>query len=317
MTVYPDYYPEFRCIAGACSHNCCIGWEIDIDADKLAFYETVPGELGQRLRRCISREGTPHFILGEGERCPFLNGDNLCDIITQLGEEHICQICTDHPRFYNCLSERTEAGLGLCCEEAARLILGWKEPVRLLKDGDEPEEDEWVLLRDEAIALLQRREKPIWQRLQELLALCGGDMPHGDMSVWADALLQLERLDDGWTQLLEKLKERWHDLELAAFDAHMAGRETEYEQLAVYLVYRHLVNAWDDADLAARAAFAVLGCLLLRALGALMLQESGDFTFAHQVELARMFSSEIEYSEENMEALLRLLLPAWAADEMN
>ena len=31
MLVYPDYYPEFRCSASACKHNCCIGWEIDID----------------------------------------------------------------------------------------------------------------------------------------------------------------------------------------------------------------------------------------------------------------------------------------------
>ena len=29
LTVYPDYYPAFRCIAGACRHNCCIGWEIE------------------------------------------------------------------------------------------------------------------------------------------------------------------------------------------------------------------------------------------------------------------------------------------------
>ena len=29
--IYPDYYEHFACIGGECRHNCCIGWEIDID----------------------------------------------------------------------------------------------------------------------------------------------------------------------------------------------------------------------------------------------------------------------------------------------
>ena len=29
----PKYYTEFSCIADRCRHSCCIGWEIDIDAD--------------------------------------------------------------------------------------------------------------------------------------------------------------------------------------------------------------------------------------------------------------------------------------------
>ena len=124
--VFPDYYKDFRCIAGDCRHSCCIGWEIDIDEDSLAFFESVPGEFGDRLRQNISKYGDAHFVLGEGERCPFLNRDNLCDIILTLGEEHICGICTDHPRFRNELPGRVETGLGLCCEEAARLILSKK-----------------------------------------------------------------------------------------------------------------------------------------------------------------------------------------------
>ena len=29
--VVPNYYNQFKCIAEKCHHNCCIGWEIDID----------------------------------------------------------------------------------------------------------------------------------------------------------------------------------------------------------------------------------------------------------------------------------------------
>ena len=87
QNAYPDYYPLFRCIADRCRHNCCIGWEIDVDGDSLAAYDQIGGEMGERLHKCIDRSGEmPHFILGEQERCPFLNGKNLCDLILYGGE---------------------------------------------------------------------------------------------------------------------------------------------------------------------------------------------------------------------------------------
>ena len=123
-TIVPDYYPEFHCIAGACRHSCCIGWEIDIDEDTRQLYREIPGEIGRRLSEQIDDSGeVPCFSLDERERCPFLNGDGLCDIILQLGEGALCQICADHPRFRSFFSDRTEMGLGLCCEAAADLIL--------------------------------------------------------------------------------------------------------------------------------------------------------------------------------------------------
>jgi len=301
--VFPDYYAEFRCIAGACRHSCCIGWEIDIDEATAEFYASVPGELGERLRRSISAEGEKHFILGADERCPFLNGENLCDLILGLGEEHLCGICADHPRFRNELPGRTETGLGLTCEEAARLILGRKMPMRLVGAGET--EDAYICLRDEAIALLQDRERSIPERVEAMLALCGAETPHDDMTDWAETLLSLERLDDDWTALLELLRSNPGDL--TAFDGHMALRQTEYEQLLVYLVYRHLANACDEEELAARAAFAAFGWMLLRALGAALYAKNGSFTFEDQVELARLFSSEIEYSDENLPTLLEVL----------
>lgn len=100
QNAYPDYYPLFHCSAGRCRHNCCIGWEIDVDGDSLAAYDQIGGEMGERLHKCIDRSGEmPHFLLGEQERCPFLNGKNLCDLILYGGEGMLCQICSDHPRY--------------------------------------------------------------------------------------------------------------------------------------------------------------------------------------------------------------------------
>ena len=39
----PDFYEDFRCLAGDCPHTCCEKWEVVIDEDSAALYETVPG----------------------------------------------------------------------------------------------------------------------------------------------------------------------------------------------------------------------------------------------------------------------------------
>ena len=49
------------------------------------------------------------------------------------------------------------------------------------------------------------------------------------------------------------------------------------------------------------------GILNLNDSGALLWQRQGAFDFAHQVELARLFSAELEYSEDNMDAILDAL----------
>ena len=306
--VYPDYYPQFQCIAGACRHSCCIGWEIDIDEDSAARYAALPGDFGARLRAKIDWESDPpHFILGAEERCPFLNADNLCDMILELGEDALCNICAQHPRFHNELPGRLESGLGLCCEAAAALILGQVSPVRLLGAEELATEDEILALRDQCIAILQNRQMDIPTRVQRMLQHCGAKLPACGIEDWAAFFLTLERLEDDWTTHLTALRQNWSKADLQGFDHFMAARQTEYEQFLVYLLYRHFANAPDLQEASLRASFAALGFSLLYALGAVHFTSTGDFTFAHQVELARLFSAEIEYSEENLDRVLDAL----------
>lgn len=302
--VFPDYYKDFKCIAGSCRHNCCIGWEIDIDSDTAAFYNTVPGEMGKRLHANISHDDEAHFILDENERCPFLNEHNLCDIIMTLGEEYICGICTDHPRFRNELPGRIETGLGLCCEEAARLILGKHEPITLEVNGDSENSDEIISIRDRILVILQDRRQSLSARVHEMLQFCGTALPQKNIGQWAEILLTLERLDNEWTRIITLLRDQWKNADFCGFENHMSQRQTEYEQLLVYFIYRHMANAPDKSELALRAEFAALGYVLLYTIGAVIWTETGNFTFEQQVELARLFSSEIEYSDENLDILL-------------
>ena len=123
-TFVPNYYKDFNCIANKCKHNCCIGWEIDIDEETLFKYENYKGKFSKKLMQGIEHnDDCAIFHLDGKGRCAFLNENNLCDIILNLGENSLCQICSDHPRFRNYYSDRIEMGLGLCCEEAGRIIL--------------------------------------------------------------------------------------------------------------------------------------------------------------------------------------------------
>ena len=312
MLVYPDYYPEFRCSASACKHNCCIGWEIDIDAETMKKYGTVEGELGRRLRSGIECGEEPHFILGKDGRCPFLNGDNLCELILHGDEDMLCEICTVHPRFRTFLSDRTELGLGLCCETAARLILGKRSAVRLIAEGaadgtPDSGEAELLALRDRVIALLQNRELPLHSRAEQVLTMCAAIEPDGPIVEWIPEFIALERLDEGWTEMLEQLRQNAGKIDHAAFNEAMKGREHEYEQLLVYFIYRHFMTALYDGDVGGKAAFALLGTRLIYELGAMRFTETGAFGLSDQIETVRMYSSEVEYSQENLDAMFDLL----------
>lgn len=129
----PAYYDAFRCTASACSDNCCIGWEIDIDPDTADRYRAFAGPLGEELTRKVDWQAEPpHFINQPNGRCPFLDEENLCRLIRSAGEGALCRICDRHPRFFNWMPGVTEAGLGLCCEEAARLLLESPLPDRFI-----------------------------------------------------------------------------------------------------------------------------------------------------------------------------------------
>lgn len=298
--VVPDYYGEFACIAGACRHSCCIGWEIDIDEDSLAYYRGLPGAFGERLRANIDTGGeSACFRLAKDERCPFLNGDGLCDIILELGQDSLCQICDDHPRFRNFFSDREEMGLGLCCEAAGRLVLSRETPVSFIEeeDGTDAEalsEDEEGLLelRTDLIDIAHDRRFSMETRVQRMLEYSEIPMDNLDLDPWGRFFMQLERLDEAWLpclRLLEKgtagVSSKW---------------DIPFEQLMVYLLWRHLPGAIDDGDLRGRIAYCALVWHMLRRMFAMSKVQDMDAL----VEICRLYSSEIEYSDENIAAIL-------------
>ena len=126
----PDYYEDFRCLAGACPHTCCEKWEVVIDEDTAALYQTVPGPLGDKLRSALKRDedGDLCFPLNGG-RCPFLDGDNLCEIHRKLGEAATSVTCREHPRFTEDYGPFREVTLSASCPAANALLLGSEDPL--------------------------------------------------------------------------------------------------------------------------------------------------------------------------------------------
>ncbi|MBE5811432.1 MAG: hypothetical protein E7318_10935 [Clostridiales bacterium] len=336
----PNYYPSFRCIADKCRHSCCIGWEIDIDESTREKYRRVPGEFGARLNASIEDGEVSSFRLGANGRCPMLNQSGLCDLITALGEESLCQICADHPRFRNyfgrlevelcstsdsdCLQSpsvtsarpcaerwsRIEIGLGLCCEEAARLILTQETPMQLITLEDDgitaelPEKEaELLALRAELLALMQDDAHPLEERLDSLLDAVDFAIPDRD---WAKVYRNLEQLDPAWDAYIESFPpkgSRGRSESPLVATAEAKPLQTALANFCVYLLYRHLPGALEDDDIAGRVAFCVLSTRMLMALCA----AKAGCTIADCIEFARMYSAEIEYSEDNIAALLDAL----------
>lgn len=293
----PDYYFDFSCIAGDCRHSCCKGWEIEIDGETAEYYKNLSGEFGEKLRRNIEfGEACSSFVLGKNDCCPFLNEKGLCDIIINLGEDSLCQICSDHPRFRNYFESRVEIGLGLCCEAAAVLILDKKSKVELESIIDDKNEEEiwddekaFFALRNTVFEAIQNREFTIDERIKAMLKICEGKFPEKPFSEWKGIFLGLERLEEGWTDVLEHAKgENFYDLSTDPAAA---------EQLLYYFVFRHFAEGLYDRKFAERAAFAVLSFY--------MIQEAAKQVGIY--EAARLYSSEIEYSDKNIGALLDVI----------
>jgi len=302
----PAYYPLFRCVAGACRHSCCIGWEIDIDPVTRERYRRVDGPLGRRLAEEIVVEDPPHFRLGAGERCPFLREDGLCTLILELGEDSLCEICALHPRFRNFFSDRVEIGLGLCCEAAAELILTRGGDMTLIpvgEDGEEPfplseKEEQLLAFRAELLALCEAESFTFAEKTKRLLGIVCAAMPDLTWGKWRAFYADLERLDPAWEGLLSRL------------DGEETVTGTDWDaplsHLLSYFLYRHLPGALDaedfDAAIRARVCFAVLSVRIIQKIFA-----GGGQSMAALGDIARQYSAEVEYSDENIGRVLELL----------
>lgn len=320
----PNYYSKFRCLAGDCPHTCCAWWEVPVDGESAAFYRTVPGGLGQRLRSALTadEDGEPCFRL-TGGKCPFLDEAGLCSLQLKWGEERIPFICREHPRFTYDYGSVREAGLCASCPECARLVLAedFTLSAEGFPDADAGEADPLLLpllsARETAFDLL-KADASLSQRLQAML-LFANDLQNALDEDDPAALAQVCRVYSETFPLLEGaalpprreglqkvlnclgrleiLQPDWPGLlsAAAAQPTPPPPPETQSGRCAAYFLYRHWLRALNDGDLLSWCELAVVGTAVSGALSPLI---EGGFP-----EAFRRFCLEVEHSQPNLDAL--------------
>lgn len=265
MTTYwPSYYKNFHCLADKCQHTCCTDWVIGIDDDSLERFS--------KNEEICSKIADGCFVLKEDGRCPFLRDDNLCSMIIKYGEDYLCEICKEHPRFYNTVDDHIEAGIGLVCEEACRLVLDADMPFELCADdGSKMELPEYV-------SVVFDESKPL---TEILMSISGGKRAPSKLRT--EIFNQMEVLDQEWSTLLSKLIE--NPVSNEDEDSVITEHEREFRNFAAYLLYRYAgVGRFTAESTYLLADLVYIGCGLK--------------------EIARVFSCEVEYSDINIEEAL-------------
>lgn len=302
MNIYaPNYYKNFKCIADKCTHSCCVDWEIIIDERSYLKYKSSENKFAKEILENIEEsDGEYKFALTKSNRCPNLDKKGLCKIITNLGEDYLCDICDLHPRFFNVSHEREEAGLGFSCEEAVRVALLSKEPFELVKIGEKEDEH---LIDETAYEFIEKRDFLINLfevgngALKEMMKKCENEFSLTDkiytMEEWIDIFLSLEILDKEWSLILEGAKEKKEVFSVEDFEPY-------FKKFAQYLFYRHLAGSESELNFRSRVAFCILGLKLVLYIA----QREKNLTQERIFDIIRLYSSEIEYSEDNTESLI-------------
>ncbi len=331
LSICPLYAKEFKCLADACTDSCCIGWEIGIDEKTLEEYKGLDGKLAERLSESINirRDGAV-LRLGADGRCPFLDSSGLCDIIKAKGECAVPEICREHPRYYNVLSDRTEWGVGLSCEEAARLILECRD-VRVCHTAEEDAEGEecnrelesfLLFARERAFEILYASELPLGERLSALLYYTegiDGCIEGRDFGAFHPAFpissfknldtgmhlcgfgeilklfSEMDFLDRGFGGKLEK-----RALSGTPFPTPTAHSELMITRLTAYFLHRYFITAVFDEAVLPKVKFALVSALTVFALTG-NCEDTGAW-----INTAKAYSKEMEYNEDNRELFFEM-----------
>lgn len=267
LNIYPVFYKKFRCIANLCEDSCCKDWDIDIDSETEKFYQTVSGELGDKMRKkLVTDEFDERVFKVENGRCPFWNKDMLCDIYIGIGEEHLSQTCANFPRVWIDYDSFRENILSFACPEAARLML--KENDAYNDFGGEEELSEAQNSEDYLSFLLKARSRtaeilrdksvPFQYRLADCLefnaqvqSILNGEEPKElslenktgiDMGFILKMHLDFEIMSDCWRKVLEEVASKYNSLSIREDFAD------DFEKFALYYIYRYYLEAVRSGD---------------------------------------------------------------------
>ncbi len=316
--VAPDYYKRFVCIADKCRDNCCrVGWRIAIDDKTYESCKSHDEDVFKRFCKDVNYDDDGYFI--KGGSCSALRSDGLCEIALKYGEENLSYICRMHPRYINEYSDREEYGVGLACEEAARLIMTDEKPNEyFVKEGVASDTDELserlIALRKKLIDFVlgsgevNEKISAVLHYAQKVAVLiANGEYAKAEKTCFEKVKLNenrsvenirelieefkcLEVLDEEWTKMLEAIKLNKNKIKALEYDG-------ELKRIFCYFLYRYFVLYSLNGDMIGAIKLAAVSVILLRELF------SGK-SQSERIDIAHMYSKEIEYDDENLESLI-------------
>ncbi|MCQ2105313.1 MAG: flagellin lysine-N-methylase [Fibrobacter sp.] len=346
----PSFYHQFQCLGGRCSDTCCVGWEVDVDEKTHDKYRDLyrSGKADERrqqfLQKLLSNIEDGHFKLLPGDRCPFLKENGLCEMICEMGcngtdigpdgENVLCDICREHPRFVEVYGDIMEKGVGLCCEEAARLLLtagsdAAKQDRAVLtlidtETNDEPDEmpegaeearDAIFEEREAIFAILNNNSVPLNQRLIEILdfaeATSGNEIPSNKnpnaetpfnetvRKTWIEILNKGESYGPAWDKAYERMIRKGWQQPQSLFSDEDGAR------IIAYMIFRYYAKSLFDGDSLTKVQFAIYFWTLLKHFGEELAADSpaGATDLTRKINAVKLLSKQTEYSEEIMEIL--------------
>lgn len=314
MIYSPGYSKNFECLAGACPDTCCAGWEIIIDEATALYYSGLNTDLGQRIKSSLATdtENNNYFKLHDN-RCPFLNGDDLCEIHIHLGEEHTSKVCRQHPWFIEEYEGFTEKTLGLSCPAVSRIVfssgIAGAYPEVTVSSDDEVLN---VLTKERSKLFAAMDEnRPADENIDLLFAAAGSAQikidelePVGTMCGFAPPVFEelcsfvgflfnnCEILTEKWKNLLRVCQVK---LPKEGFENYLKINSAVMNRGLAYYVYRYFLKAVNTLDCGAYAKFIVLS-VLTPALIAFVTGEGLEESF-------RLYSKEIEHCPDNLDAV--------------
>lgn len=315
----PYFYDDFKCKADKCTDTCCAGWEVDIDDESYEKYKNVRSNFAKRLIDGIDTSGDlPCFRLCENERCVFLNECGLCDIYSELGEEYLCEICREHPRFYDFFDGVTEMGLGLCCEKVCEMIFSSEKSVAFESYYDDEkiyiDDDEklYFMIREKCFEIIYDREKKLYNRVCNLIEYAVSvqneifaddyvfNSGKDEKSLFA-AVIKLfsetDPINDEWEIFINDIQEN-SDAVFAVKDS-FEFKEHEYEQVLTYILYRHFMKSRFTGNILPAVCFSIVSLIFIYIADCKIFSENNNFTVTDRIYTVKLWSKQIEYSEEN------------------
>ncbi len=304
--IKPDYYKNFKCIAGDCPDSCCQGWEVDADNESLEYYKTLSPslEIKKKIDSVLDKDefGNTIFTLAPKKRCPFLNCENLCDMHIAIGAEHTPVTCRNFPRFIYDYGGTREIGVSFSCPVAADLIYNYNGHISFdeevnseLPTLNDIDAQTYIMLknaRDKAFGILKDDNLKISEKLIDILHLSAELQtklnPYeegGDSISFKDVFINPELINPEW-------QEKVNNIRISKVSDTNAN-----ENIAMYFIYKYFLQAVYDLDILSKAKMAVIGVLI-------------NEYFGNDAWTVHLWSKETEHSQYNMDRYKRLLVEA-------